>query len=50
MVQPHRAYFGEKDAQQLAIIRRLVSDFNVPLAILEVANGARARWTGDELA
>ena len=36
MVQPHRAYFGEKDAQQLAIIRRLVSDFNVPLAILEV--------------
>ena len=36
MVQPHRAYFGEKDAQQLAIIRRLVSDFNVPVAILEV--------------
>jgi pantoate--beta-alanine ligase len=36
MVQPHRAYFGEKDAQQLAIIRRLVADFNVPLAIVEV--------------
>ena len=31
MVQPHRAYFGEKDAQQLAIIRRLVADFNVPV-------------------
>ena len=36
MVQPHRAYFGEKDAQQLAIIRRLVADFNVPVAIDEV--------------
>ncbi len=29
LVQPHRAYFGEKDAQQLAIVRRLASDFNV---------------------
>jgi len=37
MVQPHRAYFGEKDAQQLAIIRRLVADFNVPTAVIEVA-------------
>ena len=36
MVQPHRAYFGEKDAQQLAIIRRLVADFNVPVDICEV--------------
>jgi pantoate--beta-alanine ligase len=36
MVQPHRAYFGEKDAQQLAIIRRLAADFNVPIEIVEV--------------
>ncbi len=36
MVQPQRAYFGEKDAQQLAIIRRLVSDFNLPIDIIEV--------------
>ncbi|HEY0283859.1 MAG TPA: pantoate--beta-alanine ligase [Vicinamibacterales bacterium] len=36
MVQPHRAYFGEKDAQQLAIIRRLVADFNIPIAVAEV--------------
>jgi pantoate--beta-alanine ligase len=37
MVQPHRAYFGEKDAQQLAIVRRLVHDFNVPVDVREVA-------------
>ena len=37
MVQPHRAYFGEKDAQQLAIIRRLVADFNIPIAVAEVS-------------
>jgi pantoate--beta-alanine ligase len=33
IVQPDRAYFGEKDAQQLAVIRRLVSDFNVPVEV-----------------
>jgi pantoate--beta-alanine ligase len=33
---PDRAYFGEKDAQQLAVIRHLVSDFNVPVDIVGV--------------
>ena len=37
IVQPDRAYFGEKDAQQLAIIRRLVADLNVPVQIVGVA-------------
>lgn len=37
IVQPDRSYFGEKDAQQLAIIRRLVLDLNIPTEIVGVA-------------
>jgi pantoate--beta-alanine ligase len=60
MVQPQCAYFGEKDAQQLAIVRRLVRDFNVPVSIVEVATVREAdglalssrnrRLSGDERA
>jgi pantoate ligase/cytidylate kinase len=34
LVQPERAYFGQKDAQQLAIIRRVVADLNLPVEIV----------------
>lgn len=33
LVQPNIAYFGQKDAQQLAIIESLVRDFDFPLQI-----------------
>lgn len=33
IVRPNLAYFGEKDAQQVAIIRRLVQDLNFPTII-----------------
>ena len=33
IVAPDRAYFGQKDAQQLAIIKRMVKDLNMPLSI-----------------
>ena len=32
-VQPHKAYFGQKDAQQVAVIKRMVQDLNFPLEI-----------------
>ncbi|MBE9018071.1 bifunctional pantoate--beta-alanine ligase/(d)CMP kinase, partial [Chroococcidiopsidales cyanobacterium LEGE 13417] len=34
IVQPSRAYFGQKDGQQLAIIRRLVRDLSLPVEIV----------------
>ncbi|MCD8787760.1 pantoate--beta-alanine ligase [Mammaliicoccus sciuri] len=44
IIQPTRAYFGKKDAQQLAIIEKMVEDFNhsiqiVPIDIVREADG-----------
>lgn len=33
IIQPDRAYFGKKDAQQLAIVEKMVQDFNHPIEI-----------------
>jgi pantoate--beta-alanine ligase len=34
IVQPDRAYFGLKDAQQVAVIARMTQDLNVPVEIV----------------
>ena len=36
IVQPTRAYFGQKDAQQLVVIQKMVSDLNMNLKIIAV--------------
>ena len=33
LVRPDRAFFGQKDAQQVAVVRRMVHDLNVPVEI-----------------
>ena len=34
IVKPHRAYFGLKDFQQLAILKKVTKDFNLPVEIV----------------
>lgn len=34
IIKPHRAYFGQKDAQQLAVIQRMVADLNLDIEIV----------------
>ena len=36
IVQPDKVYFGKKDAQQVAVVDGLVTDFNFPLEIITV--------------
>jgi pantoate--beta-alanine ligase len=44
VVQPHRAYFGQKDAQQLAGLRRLVADLDVPVALVGCPTVREPDW------
>jgi pantoate--beta-alanine ligase len=33
IITPDNVYFGQKDAQQVAVVRRLVADLNLPVAV-----------------
>ena len=48
IVQPDVAVFGEKDFQQLAVIRKLVSDFNLPVEVLGAPLSSRNGYLSDE--
>ncbi|WP_436407382.1 pantoate--beta-alanine ligase [Agromyces litoreus] len=57
IVQPDRAVFGQKDAQQVFLVRRMVADLDVPLEVEVVptvrepdglAMSSRNRYLGDD--
>jgi pantoate--beta-alanine ligase len=36
IIMPTRAYFGKKDAQQVAVLEGLIADFNIPVELVAV--------------
>ena len=43
IVAPDVAYFGQKDAQQVAVVRRMVADLDIPVRIEALPDRPRAR-------
>ena len=48
IVQPDRAYFGQKDGQQTVVIRKLASDLDMGLEVVVLPTVPRGRRPGNE--
>ena len=50
IVRPDCAFFGQKDAVQVVVLRKLVNDLDLDVEMVVCPYRARERWPGDEFA
>jgi pantoate--beta-alanine ligase len=46
VVMPDKLYLGQKDSQQVAVVRQMAADLNLPVRGRDLSDRSGSRWVG----